>query len=51
LRRTKASIIEWATGNLRIVQLLLGNSKIENRVRDLGIDVEGALALAKNTEI
>ena len=51
LRRTKASIIYGATGNLRAVQILLGHSKIENTVRCLGIDVEDALALAENTEI
>ena len=45
LRRTKASIIYRATGNLRAVQILLGHSKIENTVRYLGIDVEDALAL------
>lgn len=43
LRRTKASIIYRATGNLRAVQILLGHSKIENTVRYLGIDVEDAL--------
>ena len=51
LRRTKASIIYRATGNLRAVQILLDHSKIENTVRYLGIDVEDALALAENTEI
>ena len=51
LRRTKASIIYRATGNLRAVQIVLGHSKIENTVRYLGIDVEDALALAENTEI
>lgn len=51
LRRTKASIIYRATGNLRAVQILLGHSKIENTVRYLGIDVEDALTLAENTEI
>jgi integrase len=51
LRRTKASIIYRATGNLRAIQILLGHSKIENTVRYLGIDVEDALALAENTEI
>ena len=51
LRRAKASIIYRATGNLRVVQILLGHSKIENTVRYLGIDVEDALALAENTEI
>jgi len=51
LRRTKASIIYRATGNLRAVHILLGHSKIENTVRYLGIDVADALALAENTEI
>jgi Site-specific recombinase XerC len=51
LRRTKASIIYRATGNLRAVQILLGHSKIDNTVRYLGIDVEDALTLAENTEI
>lgn len=51
LRRTKASIMSRATGNLRAVQILLGHSKIENTVRYLGIDVEDALAIAKNTGI
>jgi hypothetical protein len=39
LRRTKASIIYRATGNLRAVQILLGHSKIENTVHYIGIDV------------
>jgi site-specific recombinase XerC len=51
LRRTKASIIYTASGNLRAVQILLGHSKIENTIRFLGIDVEDALALAENIEI
>ncbi len=51
LRRTKASIIYRATGNLGAFQMLLCHSKIENTVRYLGIDVEDALALAENTEI
>lgn len=51
LRRTRASIIYRATGNLRAVQILLGHSKIENTVRYPGIDVEEALAPAENTEI
>jgi len=51
LRRTKASIIYKATGNLRAIQILPGHSKIENTVRYLGVDIEGALALAEKTEI
>ncbi|WEX11827.1 tyrosine-type recombinase/integrase [Chelativorans sp. AA-79] len=51
LRRTKASMIYKATGNLRAIQILLGHSKIENTVRYLGVDVEDALLLAERTEI
>ena len=51
LRRTKASIIYKATGNLRAVQILLGHTKIENTVRYLGVDVEDALTLSEGTEI
>jgi len=49
--RTKASIIYKETGNLRAVQIQLGHTKIENTVRNLGVDVEDALALAEGTEI
>ena len=51
LRRTKASIIYKATGNLRAVQILLGHAKIESTVRYLGVDVEDALELSERTEI
>ena len=51
LRRTKASIIYKATGNLRAVQFLLGHTKIESTVRYLGVDVEDALTLPEGTEI
>jgi len=51
LRRTKASIIYKAMGNLRAIQILLGHSKIENTVRYLGVDIEDALTLAEKTEI
>ena len=51
LRRTKASIIDKATGNLRAVQILLGHTKIESTVRYLGVDVEDALTLAEGTEV
>jgi site-specific recombinase XerC len=51
LRRTKASIIYKATGNLRAVQILLGHTKIENTVRYLGVDIEDALTLAEGIEI
>ncbi|MBP0617590.1 tyrosine-type recombinase/integrase [Jiella mangrovi] len=51
LRRTKASIIYKATGNLRAVQILLGHTKIESTVRYLGVEVEDALTLAEGTEV
>ena len=51
LRRTKASIIYNATGNLRAVQILLGRTKIESTVRYLGVDVEDALHFAENTDV
>lgn len=47
LRRTKASIIYKATGNLRAIQILLGHTKIENTVRYLGVDVEDSLELRR----
>jgi hypothetical protein len=34
-------------GNLRAVQILLGHTKIESSVRDLGVDIEDALALSE----
>lgn len=51
LRRTKASIIYKATGNVRAIQILLGHFKIENTVRYPGVDIEDALTLAEKTEI
>lgn len=46
MRRTNASLIYNATGNLRAVQILLGHSNIENTVRYLGADIDDALTLA-----
>lgn len=51
LRRTTASIIHRANGNLRPVQILVGQSKIENMVPYLGIHFHDALALSQNAEI
>ncbi len=51
LRRTKASIIDKQSGNLRAVQILLGHTKIESTVRYLGVDIEDALHLSESTEI
>ncbi|GAB2920860.1 hypothetical protein GCM10027093_69530 [Paraburkholderia jirisanensis] len=51
MRRTKASLIYRRTKNLRAVQLLLGHMKLESTVRYLGIEVDDALEMAKQTEV
>src|SRR5215472_10655142 len=51
MRRTKAELIYRRTKNLRVVQLLLGHSKLESTVRYLGIDVDDALEIAEQTEV
>src|SRR4030088_120780 len=51
LRRTKATLIDRRTGNLRAVQLLLGHTKIESTVRYLGIEVDDALAIAEQVDV
>ena len=50
MRRTKAALIHRRTKNLRVVQLLLGHSKLESTVRYLGIDVDDALEIAEQSE-
>jgi site-specific recombinase XerC len=51
MRRTKATLIYRRTKNLRAVQLLLGHTKLESRVRYLGIEVDDALEISEQTEI
>lgn len=51
MRRTKASLIYEATGNLRAVQILLGHTNIENTVRYFGVDVDDALTQSERPEI
>jgi len=51
LRRTKASLIYRRTKNLRVVQLLLGHTKLESTVRYLGIEVDDALKISERTEV
>jgi integrase len=51
LRRTKATLIYRRTKNLRAVQLLLGQTKLESTVRYLGIEVNDALEMAEQTEV
>ena len=48
---TKASLIYRRTRNLRVVQLLLGHTKLESTVRYLGIEVDDALEMAEQTEV
>ena len=51
LRRTKASLIYRRTKNLRVVQLLLGHTKLESTVRYLGIEVDDALEISEQTAV
>jgi integrase len=51
LRRTKAAQIYRKTGNLRAVQLLLGHTKVDSTVRDLGVELEDELSIAERIDI
>jgi integrase len=51
MRRTKASLIYRRAKYLRVVQLLLGHTKLESTVRYLGIEVDDALEMAEQTEV
>lgn len=51
MRRRKATLICRRTKNLRAVQLLLGQSKLESTVRYLGIEVDDALEISGQTQI
>ena len=51
MRRTNATLIVRRTQNLRAVQLLLGQSKLESTVRYLGIEVDDALEISEQIEI
>ena len=51
MRRTKASLIYKRTKNLRAVQILLGQAKLESTIRYLGIEVDDGLEIAEQTEI
>jgi site-specific recombinase XerC len=51
MRRTKAAQIYRKTGNLRAVQLLLGQTKLESTVRYLGIEVDDARNIAEQIEL
>src|ERR1700737_3945934 len=51
MRRTKATQIYRKAGNLRAVQLLLGQTKLESTVRYLGIEVDDPLDTAEQIEL
>jgi len=51
MRRTKASLIYQKTKNIRVVQLLLGHSKLESTIRYLGVEVDDALEVSEHMEI
>ncbi len=39
------------TGNLRAVQVLPGQTRIESNVRYLGVEIDDALAIAEQTDV
>jgi hypothetical protein len=47
--RTKATLIDRRTKNVQAVQLLPGHTKLERTVHYLGIAVDDALEIAKQT--
>lgn len=51
MRRTKVTPIYKKTGNLRVVQLLLGHTKMDSTVRYLGVELEDALVISESIEI
>jgi integrase len=51
MRRTKVAQIYKKTGNLRAVQLLLGHTKMDSTVRDLGVDLDDALAISEAIDL
>lgn len=51
LRRTRAAQIYRKTSNPRAVQLLLGHTKVDGTVRDLGVELEDALSIAEHIDI
>ena len=50
MRRTKATLVYAKTKNIRVVQLLLGHTKVDNTIRYLGVELEDALLLSEDTD-
>ncbi|MBE0369063.1 tyrosine-type recombinase/integrase [Pseudoalteromonas aurantia] len=50
MRRTKATLVYARTKNIRAVQLLLGHTKIDNTIRYLGIEIEDAIKISRETD-
>jgi site-specific recombinase XerD len=51
MRRSKATMIYRKTANIRVVQILLGHTKLESTVRCLGMEVEDALDISEQIEV
>ncbi len=51
MRRTKVAQIYRKTGDLRAIQLLHGHTKMDRKVRYLGVDLEDTLAISESIEI
>jgi hypothetical protein len=49
--RTKTSSIYKRTKNLRAVQILLSNTKLESTIKYLAVEVDDALELSDHTDI
>jgi hypothetical protein len=50
MRRTKITQIDNDTGNLRAVQLLPGDTKMDSTVRYLGVDLYDALTFSEGVD-
>ena len=50
MRRTKAAQTYKKTGNRRVIQPLLGHTKLESTVRYLGVEVDDALSIWEQVE-
>ena len=51
IRRTKVVQVYKKTGNLCADQLLLGNTKMDSTVRDLGLDLDDPLAWSEGIDL